>query len=274
MGKNNWWDGAYNQVSGKKDLGKSVSDSAKKNGGVGWDGGSQDSWMAKGQNNRTYTDKNGMTRDMGQLDPFGKHGNRFRQDPKAADQQDMLRQAGISPDQAYHLAHAAGITNVNSKSDIKAIIRAHDDAHVSHSEMESYVGKNSKKDKGDGDSGPEETPEPIEQSERHQELANTSNNYPGLTSAQDSYDTAFNRTAEAGRDMEAGDYLRQRADDKREWVTDKYMPYLQTKNELSRHESNYASKNAINEMQDLEIADYSDPMDWYNKMKDDLEDVG
>ena len=155
MGKNNWWDGAYNQVSGKKDLGKSVSDSAKKNGGVGWDGGSQDSWMAKGQNNRTYTDKNGMTRDMGQLDPFGKHGNRFRQDPKAADQQDMLRQAGISPDQAYHLAHAAGITNVNSKSDIKAIIRAHDDAHVSHSEMESYVGKNSKKDKGDGDSGPE-----------------------------------------------------------------------------------------------------------------------
>ena len=74
--------------------------------------------------------------------------------------------------------------------------------------------------------------------------------------------------------MEAGDYLRQRADDKREWVTDKYMPYLQTKNELSRHESNYASKNAINEMQDLEIADYSDPMDWYNKMKDDLEDVG
>jgi hypothetical protein len=275
-GEGDWWNGAYNQVSGKKDLGKSVSDSAKKNGGVGWDGGSQDSWMAKGQTNRTYYDKNGQQRDMGSLDPFGEHGNAFRQDPKAAKQQDMLRQAGIGPDQAYHLAHAAGITNVNSKSDIKSIIKAHDAAHVSHSEMESYVAKNGKKDKGDGDGdpGPEETSDPLEQSSRHEELANTPNTYPGLTNAQDSYNSAFNQATEAGRDMESGDYLRQRADDKREWVTDKYMPYLQTKNELARHEGNYAAKNAIHEMQDLEVADYTDPMDWYNKMKDDLEDVG
>jgi hypothetical protein len=278
-GEGDWWDGAYNQVSGKKDLGKSVSKSAKKNGGVGWDGGSQDSWMSKGQTNRTYYDKNGQQRDMGSLDPFGEHGNAFRQDPKAAKQQDMLRQAGIGPDQAYHLAHAAGITNVNSKGDIKSIIKAHDAAHVSHSEMEDYVGKNSKKGDGEGDTGPTDDPySPSEKSEEHlqAEADYGDGDFPEMTSAADSYQSAFDKAVAAGREMDSGDYLRQRSDDKKSWVTNRFMPYLSNKNELGRHEQHHAASNAIDRAVEagVEPPSLSDPMDIYDKMKEDIEDIG
>jgi hypothetical protein len=137
------------------------------------------------------------------------------------------------------------------------------------------VAKSKDDDDGEGDKEPFE---PLEKSDRHLELEEAYGDgaYPSLSKAQDSYDAAFNRATEAGREMNSGDYLRQRADDKREWVTDKYMPYLQTKNELSRHEGNYSAKNAIAEIgaMDINLPEYTDPMEWYNAMKDDLEDVG
>ena len=89
-----WWQDNYNQVSGDYDLGKSMSKSAKKNGGVGWDGGDFDSWTEKGQSDRTYYVK-GQERSMGNLDPFGENPAMTKQDPKAFQQQEMLKQAGI-----------------------------------------------------------------------------------------------------------------------------------------------------------------------------------
>lgn len=143
--------------------------------------------------------------------------------------------------------------------------------------MNNRWGDRIKSDDDDGE-GDKEPYEPIEKSERHQELEDEYGDgaFPALTSAQDSYDKAFNRATEAGREMEGTDYLRQRADDKREWVTDKYMPYLQTKNELARHESHHSAKDAIGELghMDLNLGEFMDPMEWYKKMKDDIEDVG
>lgn len=267
MGKNkDWWDGAYNQRTGGYDLGKDVSDSAKKNGGVGWDGGSFDSWSAAGTEKKKVYGKDGQVRYMD-----------MPANPKKAKQQDMLRQAGIDSNEAYHLAHAAGITNVNSKSDIKAIVRAKDQSNTSEAELEAALKGYSKsgKDKGEGD---EEPYAPREKSEEHQaaEEAYGDGAYPETTSATDSYNAAFNAAAEAGQELTAGDYLRQRSDDKKGWITNRFMPWLDNKNELARYEQQHAASTAIDRAVEagVEAPSLNDPMDMYDQMKDDIEDIG
>lgn len=167
-----WWDGAYNQRTGDYDLGKSMSKTSKKNGekqgyAVAWDGRDFDSWMAQGQSNRMQS-----VTDQGSFETDEPVNAGYRK------QQEMLKQAGIDKNLAYHLAHAAGITNVNSKGDIKAIIRAHDQSQVSHPEMETYMAKNKgnkKKNKNNDDDKPLE-PEVPELSDKDKQIQENYNN--------------------------------------------------------------------------------------------------
>jgi hypothetical protein len=273
MGKNKdkqWWDGAYNQVSGDYDLGKSVSDSAKKNGGVGWDGGSFDSYMAKGDANRTYTDKNGQSRTL----TTGQSMTPMAANPQIRKQTDMLRQAGISGNEAYHLAHSAGITNVNSKNDIKSIIKAHDQANVSHAEMENYMKKNG--GKGEADPGPTFTPR--EKSAEH--LAAQENydsqfadgNPMDMPDATDAYNKTFNDVTNEGSALQ---YVNNLADAKGDWLSNRFMPYISSKNELGRHEQHHAMSNAIDKAVEFGIKppELDDPYELYSKYKKDLEDI-
>ena len=133
----------------------------------------------------------------------------------------------------------------------------------------------SKADGGEGDEGPVE---PRQKSEEHIALEGEYGEgaFPELTSATDSYNSAFKNATDAGREMTSGDYIRQRADDKRGWVTNRFMPHLSTKNELARHEQHHAASNAIDRIfaAGVEPPSLSDPMDIYDRMRDDIEDIG
>ena len=191
----------------------------------------------------------------------------------------MLRNAGISLNQAKHLAEGAGLTNVNSKSDIKAIIKAHDDSQVSHKEMENFMGQYSSKDKDK-----EEDKEPFvprEKTEDHlaaEEAYNShyNNGSPSAsTSAVDSYNAAFDNATALGRDITASDYLMQRADDKKGGVN-RFMGYLSDKNTLARHETQHAASNFIDKIVDIGIKppELSDPYDLYKKYRSDILKIG
>lgn len=130
-------------------------------------------------------------------------------------------------------------------------------------------------DDGEGDKEPYQT---LEKSPEHIALQDEYGDgaFPELSSAADSYDAAFNRATEAGREMSAGDYLRQRSDDKKRWITNRFMPYMDTKNELARHEQHHAASNAISRAAaaGLKPPELGDPMEMYKRMREDIEDIG
>lgn len=126
----------------------------------------------------------------------------------------------------------------------------------------------------EADQGPYEM---TEKSDRHKELENEYGEgaFPAMSSAVDSYNTAFDAATAAGRDMSAGDMLRQRADDKKSWITGQFMPYMSTKNELARHESHHAASNAIARAAEAGVKppELGDPMESYEKFKEDIENI-
>ena len=94
------------------------------------------------------------------------------------------------------------------------------------------------------------------------------------TSAVDSYKSAFDRATAAGQDMTAGDYLRQRADDKKGGVN-RFTHYLTDHNTLASHESHRSSMNAIKkaEYEDLEPPALVDPGNLYDRYKGDIDSI-
>ena len=130
---------------------------------------------------------------------------------------------------------------------------------------------------GEGSEADEGPYEMTEKSDRHKELENEYGEgaFPAMSSAVDSYNTAFDAATAAGRDMSAGDMLRQRADDKKSWITGKFMPYMSTKNELARHESHHAASNAIARAAHagVEPPVLKNPMEDYDKFREDIENI-
>ena len=94
------------------------------------------------------------------------------------------------------------------------------------------------------------------------------------TSAVDSYQSAFDRVTSAGKEMNAGEYLRQRADDKKGGVN-RFTHYLTDHNTLASHESHRASMNAIKKAkyEGLEPPALVDPGDLYDKYKGDIDSI-
>ena len=74
--------------------------------------------------------------------------------------------------------------------------------------------------------------------------------------------------------MTAGDYLRQRADDKKAGVG-RFTDYLVDKNTLAAHESHQASMNAIDKAgyHELNPPTLIDPGDLYDRYKGDIDDL-
>ena len=94
------------------------------------------------------------------------------------------------------------------------------------------------------------------------------------TGAVDSYQSAFDRVTSAGKEMNAGEYLRQRADDKKGGVN-RFTHYLTDHNTLASHESHRASMNAIKKAkyEGLEPPALVDPGDLYDKYKGDIDSI-
>lgn len=139
----------------------------------------------------------------------------------------------------------------------------------------------SKQSESIADGSPEADQEPFTPQEKSDEHVAAEADYgdgsfPESNSAADSYNTAFNNATEAGRDMTAGDLMRQTSDDKMDWVTNRFMPYVSGQNKLGRHEQHHAASNAIGRAAHagMEPPSLSDPMDSYNKYKDDLDSIG
>ena len=146
-----WWDGAYNAVTGDYDLGEHMSKTSKKNFkkqgyAIGWDGKSFDQFYDEATER---TGEPGM-RGSGGLDGWA--------NPGYNNMLTELRRAGIGPDQAFHLAHGAGLTNINSMSDIEQIIAARDKSNTSEPELETRLESFEPKGKEDP-----VTPEPVEE---------------------------------------------------------------------------------------------------------------
>ena len=128
---------------------------------------------------------------------------------------------------------------------------------------------------------PKEPFEPVGKSDDHKTAeANYDKHFQNgnpwdTTSAVDSYQSAFDRVAAAGREMNAGEYLRQRADDKKGGVN-RFTHYLTDHNTLASHESHRASMNAIKKAGHvgLEPPALIDPDDLYNKYKGDIDSIG
>ena len=96
------------------------------------------------------------------------------------------------------------------------------------------------------------------------------------TSAVDSYQTAFNNAAAAGKKMTANDYLMQRADDKKGGVN-RFIGYLGDKNTLANEEQNYAFENFMDKAKHLDFKGpptLNDPSEAYDKYKNDIDSIG
>ena len=132
-------------------------------------------------------------------------------------------------------------------------------------------------DNGDGEAD-QEPYTPREESDEHvaAEAAYGDGSFPETNSAVDSYNTAFNNATEAGRDMTAGDLMRQTSDDKKDWITNRFMGYLKDKNALTGHEQHWAASNAIDRAAHagMKPPELGDPMDSYDKFKEDIENIG
>ena len=135
---------------------------------------------------------------------------------------------------------------------------------------------------GGGDGSPGEADKepysPREKSEQHlqAEADYGDGSFPETNSAVDSYNTAFNNATEAGRDMTAGDLLRQTSADNKDWITNRFMPYIGNKNELARHEQHHAASDAIGYADHVGVKppELGDPMDAYNRFKEDIDNIG
>ena len=122
--------------------------------------------------------------------------------------------------------------------------------------------------------------QPVEKSEDHLEAeANYDKHFENgnpwdTTSAVQSYETAFARAAASGRELSAGDYLRQRADDKKGGVN-RFTHFLKDSNTLGAHEGHRAAMNAIKRADHvgLQPPELIDPGDLYDKYKKDIDDV-
>ena len=132
--------------------------------------------------------------------------------------------------------------------------------------------------------GPSETKEPFEPVGKTDDHKTAEENYDkhfedgnpwDTTNAVDSYQSAFDRATAAGQDMTAGDYLRQRADDKKGGVN-RFTNYLTDHNTLASHESHRSAMNAIKKAGHvgLEPPALIDPGDLYNKYKGDIDSIG
>ena len=126
---------------------------------------------------------------------------------------------------------------------------------------------------GAGESRVKEAFTPEEKSAEHLE-AEQSMAAPGSSSAVDSYTSAFDRAVAAGRDMTAGDYLRQRSDDKKSGVG-RFTHFLRDSNTLAAHEGNRAAGTAIKraEYEQLDPPQLIDPGDLYDRYKGDIDDI-
>ena len=130
------------------------------------------------------------------------------------------------------------------------------------------------------ESAPEEPFEKIAKSEDHLEAeANYDKHFENgnpwaATSAVDSYESAFKNATAAGRDMSAGDYLRQRADDKKGGVN-RFIHYLKDSNTLAAHEGHHAAMNAIKKAGHvgLQPPELIDPGDLYDDYKKDIDKI-
>ena len=170
--------------------------------------------------------------------------------------------------------HAGNGGNFSSMSDISASSDYRFDKSMA--EMRSQGGGG-----GGGDGGGEADQEPYaprEKSDAHvaAEAAYGDGSFPETNSAADSYNTAFDNATEAGRDMTAGDLMRQTSDDKKDWITNRFMPYVSNKNELGRHDQHHAASNAIDRAAyaGMKPPELGDPMDAYDEFKKDIDNIG
>ena len=138
-------------------------------------------------------------------------------------------------------------------------------------------------DGGGGAADAPETKEPFEPVGKSDDHKAAEENYDkhfedgnpwDTTSAVDSYQSAFDRATAAGQDMTAGDYLRQRADDKKGGVN-RFTHYLTDHNTLASHESHRSSMNAIKkaEYEDLEPPALVEPGNLYDRYKGDIDSI-
>ena len=172
--------------------------------------------------------------------------------------------------------HAGNGGNFSSMSDISASSDYRFDKSMA--QMRSQGGGGD----GGGNGGGEADQEPFsprEQSDEHvaAEAAYGDGSFPAMPSAVDSYNATFDNVTAAGRNQPtAGDFLRQQAADKKGWITNRFMPYMSNKNELARHEQHWAASNAIDRAAHagMKPPELSDPMDSYDKFKEDIEDIG
>ena len=124
---------------------------------------------------------------------------------------------------------------------------------------------------------PEPAKEPFQEADKSDDHQAAEDNFtqPGATSsATDSYQSAFARAVAAGREMTAGDYLRQRADDKKAGVG-RFTHFLKDSNTLAAHEGNRAAQTAIKraEYEELDPPQLIDPGDLYDRYKGDIDDI-
>ena len=101
-------------------------------------------------------------------------------------------------------------------------------------------------------------------------------NPSAATSAADSYQSAFDRAAAAGKDMTPNDYLTTLAGNKKMGVN-RFIGYLGDKNRLANEEQNYASGNFMDQAKYLDFKGpptLNDPSEAYDKYKNDIDSIG
>ena len=129
---------------------------------------------------------------------------------------------------------------------------------------------------GAGSEAAEEVKEPFQEEGKSDEhlAAESQASGNGQGNAGDSYQSAFDRAVAAGRDISAGDYLRQRADDKKGGVN-RFTAYLKDSNTLASHEGHHAAMNAIKkaEYEGLNPPELIDPGDLYDDYKKDIDKI-
>lgn len=118
-------------------------------------------------------------------------------------------------------------------------------------------------DDGEGDKGPFE---PVGQSDAHKQaeedyLGHYEDGNPMDTpDAMDSYNRRFDAITKEGSGIQ---YTLDRADAKKDWLANRFMPYMQDKVTLQGHEQHQAASNAIQLAGhlDIEPPSLSDPME-------------
>jgi hypothetical protein len=169
--------------------------------------------------------------------------------------------------------HAGNGGSFSSHSDMMGSSDYRFDKNMS--QMRSQGGGGGDEDPGEADKEPFS---PRQKSEQHlQAEANYGDgSFPESNSAVDSYNRAKADAVAAGHDMTAADLARRTSADKMDWITNRFMPYVRDKNELGRHEQQYAASNAIDraEHAGMEPPSLTSATDLYGEYKDDLDSIG